>query len=747
MRKNNHFIKIWMVSLIGFVLALSLVACGDESSPGSAGPSADEPALNAADLNKQSLEQIRQGNFEEAIATLSEAIALDPEFANAYHNRGEVYYKLDNYEQAIADYTTALELKPNNAVTYQRRGLAYFMLGNSEQDPQIWEQKALPDYERAIELDPKDAEAYMLRAWLFGNLGKMEEAFADWERAIELAPDDAQIYRDRGFAYGTLGDYERAIADYMTALELEPDHAQTYLERAKNHNALGNIEEVIADLETYLELAPDAPDREAIEAAIAELTTAMTRSDTTEPMQETNTNSNKTEFALGEPIEAGFFIVTINSVSPYQSDDSFAQPEPGNQYMVADITVENLEDKSDYFLTHDQLYLIDEVGQEYTYADYASVILLEKNLLFDEEIGAGKQNQGLVPFEVAEKAEGLLLVVDTTPFDEGGEVFVSLTGALTVESPTKMAEEQLSLLHKLTGPTSGFKGVTLSLNGQMVAAGAEDGSVWLWQVQDGQLRHSLEGHTDRVGGIAFSPNGELVVSGGWDGQVNFWQVDDGELRQTIQINHPKFDIPDAIWDLAYSPDGRFVAVGGSSSLDGLVQLIEVGEEEIPARLEGHTDLVYGVAFSPDNQILASASYDSTVSLWRVSDGSFIRTLEGALHNAQSVAFSPDGEILAVSMGDQTVQLWQVDDGMPLHTLAQQPYNVLSIAFSPNGTILANGLADGTIQLWQVSDWELVYSLKEHTDAIWGTAFSADGSILATASDDRTVHLWQVVSSK
>ena len=223
-----------------------------------------------------------------------------------------------------------------------------------------------------------------------------------------------------------MDQYEQAIADYTTALELEPNKAQTYLERARNHYALGNIDEALADLETYLELAPNAPDREQVEATIAELTTAMTQSDAAEPIQETDTSSNKTEFALGEPIEAGTLIVTINSVSPYQSDDSFAQPEPGNQYMVADITVENIGVESDFFLTFDQMYLIDEVGQEYTYADSASVILLEENLLFDEEIGAGEQNQGLVPFEVAEKAEGLLLVVDTTPFDDGGEVFVSL---------------------------------------------------------------------------------------------------------------------------------------------------------------------------------------------------------------------------------------------------------------------------------------------------------------------------------
>src|SRR5215470_11906835 len=86
------------------------------------------------------------------------------------------------------------------------------------------------------------------------------------------------------------------------------------------------------------------------------------------------------------------------------------------------------------------------------------------------------------------------------------------------------------------------------------------------------------------------------------------------------------------------------------------------EGQAPAELKGHTALVYGVAFSPDGKILATAGFDNAVKLWDFATGKEIKTLSGHTGPVYSVAFSPDGAVLASSGHDQTIKLWTLADG-------------------------------------------------------------------------------------
>ena len=74
--------------------------------------------------------------------------------------------------------------------------------------------------------------------------------------------------------------------------------------------------------------------------------------------------------------------------------------------------------------------------------------------------------------------------------------------------------------------------------------------------------------------------------------------------------------------------------------------IRIAAAQLKATLEGHTDLVWSVAFSPNGQTLASGSQDRTIRLWNPNNGNLVRTLTGHRDAVNSVAFSPDGRTLA-----------------------------------------------------------------------------------------------------
>jgi WD40 repeat protein len=201
---------------------------------------------------------------------------------------------------------------------------------------------------------------------------------------------------------------------------------------------------------------------------------------------------------------------------------------------------------------------------------------------------------------------------------------------------------------------------------------------------------------------------------------------------------------DWVANVAFSPDGRMLA---TSSVDRTVRLWAAASGREIATLTGHTDAVHGIAFSPDGKLLASGSQDGTVKLWDLGARRETATLQSHKEAVIAVAFSPDGTYLASCGQDSPIRLWDVASRREAGIFRGSRGVWHALAFSPDGKWLANGTPEGPVQLWDVTSRRPIASLKGHSRWVNTVAFSPDGQMLASGSDDGTVRLWEVTSKQ
>ncbi|CAD8162590.1 unnamed protein product [Paramecium octaurelia] len=161
-----------------------------------------------------------------------------------------------------------------------------------------------------------------------------------------------------------------------------------------------------------------------------------------------------------------------------------------------------------------------------------------------------------------------------------------------------------------------------------------------------QELNKLDGHCGRVVQVCFSPDGKSLASCSDDNSIILWDVRTGKVNSRIKV---KQEVKSVCFShntstLAFS-SGNFVYLWN----------LKTGKQK--AKLDGHSNAVYSICYSPDGITLASGSWDESIRLWGVKTGQQKAKLDGHSSAVFSICYSPDGNKLVSGSAYNSTCLW------------------------------------------------------------------------------------------
>ncbi len=208
-------------------------------------------------------------------------------------------------------------------------------------------------------------------------------------------------------------------------------------------------------------------------------------------------------------------------------------------------------------------------------------------------------------------------------------------------------------------PLGGARGMAVIEHGAKWLVLGEDRSLRLWQRGMGwDLEKVLGGSgtnnafAHRVTALAFSPEGASLATGGGhpsrSGEVKIWDVARGTLRRDLTNVHS-----DVVFGVDFSPDGGLLA---TCSADRFAKVTDIGTGQALKTLEGHTDYVLSVRWRADGRGLATGGADGVVKVWDLKSGERKRNVDGAAKEVTAVRYVGLADHTLIASGDSQLRV-------------------------------------------------------------------------------------------
>jgi WD40 repeat protein len=288
--------------------------------------------------------------------------------------------------------------------------------------------------------------------------------------------------------------------------------------------------------------------------------------------------------------------------------------------------------------------------------------------------------------------------------------------------------------------------MTWTPDGSLLVVASQSG-IFFFDALRRELLRELYPQATHLVEIDFSPTSAWLISASREGteesgfisRLELWQGPGWKPRGLI------YDIPLAISDISFSPDGKALAAAFSSPIAERNELDfwDVSSWLITETLQ--TGPLLNIEISPDAELLASSPDLYALRVMDLGEKSWIYNLKTSFTGAvNSFAFSPDGLFLASGHYDGVIRIWDMRTGL-LKLEFQSQEVIQSLVFSSDGRLLASGgsYESNLVRLWDPSTGLLLRTLEGHTSGVTHLLFSPENQFLVSGSYDGILRIWGI----